>query len=122
MHKKTVSSSEHIGHDGKAIKSEKTIDIPGQLICSDGTSGLKVVLTEVYFKEGLNINLLSLNCLLKQGWFIKRGIKTGIDVSNDAQDSIDFHIVIPMPKGLIFSCKFVCQQNLQWLVQLSVQK
>ena len=63
----TISRSESIRNTGKAIKSKKPIDIPGQFVHLDGTVGLKGVLTEVNFHEEVNFNLLSLSHLLKKG-------------------------------------------------------
>ena len=65
-----ASGSESIGHAGKALKSMKSIDIPGQFVKSDGTLGLTGTLTEVNYHKELNFNLLSLSRLLKQGWYI----------------------------------------------------
>ena len=82
--------SDSIGHAGKALRSMKTIDIPGQFVKSDGTLGLKGTLTEVNYHKNLNFNLLSLSHLLKQGWYITKGDKAGIVVSNDTHESIEF--------------------------------
>ena len=50
------------------------------------------MLKEVNFNDYLNFKLMSLGHLLKQGWKIVKDDLTGIVVSNDAQETIDFDI------------------------------
>jgi hypothetical protein len=68
---------------------------------------LKATLPDVSFNEKANFNLLSLSRLLKEGWTISRGDATIIEVRNAGGATIRFDIVVDMPKGAVFACRFV---------------
>ena len=77
------------------------------------------MLSDVNFHKDLNFNLLSFKRLMKNGWKIVKGDDSGIVVSNDADESIEFDIVINTSKGLIFACKFIRTVKLS-LVSMAV--
>ena len=70
----------------------------------DGSSGLKASLTEVNYNDRHNFNLISLTRLLSRGWEIIKGNHTGITIRNGGGDVIDFDIVIPTARGVVFAC------------------
>ena len=98
------SGSASLGHAGEAIEATLTIDLPGQFMAIDGSSGLQASLTEVNFNARHNFNLISLTRLLTKGWVIAKGDHTGITIRNGGGDLIDFDIVIPTARGAVFAC------------------
>ena len=101
------SRSASLGHAGEALEATSTIDLPGQFMTKDGSSGLKASLTEVNYNDRHNFNLISLTRLLSRGWEIIKGNHTGITIRNGGGGVIDFDIVIPTARGAVFACRFV---------------
>ena len=83
------------------------MDLPGQFIGKDGSSGMKATLTEVNYNPKYNFNLLSLTRLLMNGWRITSGDKTGITIKSENGSEITFNIVILTVRGAIFARRFI---------------
>ena len=101
------NGSQSLGHSGKAVEAISTMDLPGQFIGKDGSSGMKATLTDVNYNPKYNFNLMSLTRLLMNGWRITRGDKTGITIRNVNESEITFDIVILTVRGAIFACRFI---------------
>jgi hypothetical protein len=99
-----ANGSQSLGHSGKAVDVTHTMDLPGQFIGKDGSSGMKATLMEVNYNPKYNFNLLSLMRLLMNGWRTTSGDKTGITIKNVNKSEITFDIVILMVRGAIFAC------------------
>ena len=102
-----ANGSQSLGHSGKAVEAISTMDVPGQFIGKDGSSGMKATLMDVNYNPKYNFNLLSLTRLLMNGWRITSGDKTGITIKNVNESEITFDIVIPTVRGAIFACRFI---------------
>ena len=102
-----ANGSQSLGHAGKAVEATNTMDLPGQFIGKDGSSGMKATLTDVNYNPKYNFNLLSLTRLLMNGWSITSGDKTGIKIKNVNESEITFDIVILTVRGAIFACRFI---------------
>ena len=97
-----------LGHAGSAMESNALIEIPGVFVNKIGEMGLQAVLKDCSFSAKHNFNLLSMSRLLrKQGWKIVQGNESLIHIENGKGDVIDFDIVVPTEKGVIYACKFV---------------
>ena len=79
----TANGSQSLGHSGKAVEATNTMELPGQFIGKDGSSGMKATLTDVNYNPKYNFNLLSLTRLLMNGWRITSGDKTGITIKSE---------------------------------------
>ena len=101
------NGSQSLGHSGKAVEAISTMNLPGQFIGKDGSSGMKATLTDVNYNPKYNFNLMSLTRLLMNGWRITRGDKTGITIRNVNESEITFDIVILTVRGAIFACRFI---------------
>ncbi len=80
------------------------MDFARQFIGKDGSSGIKVTLTDVNYNNRYNFNLVSLTKLLRKGWCAMKGDKTGITIGNKNGDEIKFDIVNPTVCRAIFAC------------------
>ena len=101
------SGSQSLGHTGKAVEALNTMDLAGQFVDKDGSSGMKGTLTDVNYNDRYNFNLISLTRLLVNGWKVTKGDKSGITVGNKDGSEINFDIVIPTVRGAIFACRFI---------------
>ena len=74
------TNSASLGHTGKALKAESTIDMPGQFANWDGTLVLKATLSNCSCSKEHNFNLCILTRLLRNGWHIDKGDTNGITI------------------------------------------
>ena len=102
-----ANGSQSLRHSGKAVEAISTMDLPGQFIGKDGSSGMKATLTDVNYNPKYNFNLMSLTRLLMNGWRITSGNKTGITIRNMNKSEVTFDIVILTVRGAIFACRFI---------------
>eukprot|EP01082_Thalassiosira_pseudonana_P000326 g56.t1 g56 contig1:128372-129499(+) len=96
-----------LGNAGQAIKAQSVIDIAGQFVNNDGTSGIRGTLKDVSYHPEFNFNLLSLTKLLTDGWEIRTGNGERIVVVNKVGDVINFDLKIPTARGMLLACRFI---------------
>ena len=120
------TNSSSVGHVGPVVKATSSIGIPGWFLGKDGSPGVKACLKDVSFNKGLNFNLMSMSRMLVNGWEIVSGNANGIQIKK-GDNTIDFNIVIPTPRGAVFACRFmrgtdVAASSTETGVRMGIQK